>query len=184
MRGSEARELYLQCFQLLLWKQCHWLVTHKGYPKELETRVRDLWSLRLNFIHRPRDEASGYSSGTSTMMYSSVSEGGNSDTDGSGFRSTSSRRSRRSRKSVTSDEDLPKLIESLALCYLGMVLMRLPASLGELYKWVIEDELVYNRAVSNQSLSFGAAWLTTSDQRDTQGHESEITSALSFSIWD
>ena len=91
------------------------------------------------------------------MMYSSVSEAGNSDTDGSGFRSTSSRRSRRSRKSVTSDEDLPKLIESLALCYLGMVLMRLPASLGELYKWVIEDELVYNRAVSNQSLDFGAA---------------------------
>jgi RNA polymerase I-specific transcription initiation factor RRN7 len=148
LRGSDARELYLQCYQLILWKQCHWLVTVKGFPKELEVVVRDLWGLRLGIIHKQREERSGYSSGTGTMIFSSTSEGDNTDTDGSGFKSMSSRRSKKSGNSVRGDEKLPKLIETLALCYLGMLLMRLPTSLGEISKWTTRDEIVYNRAVS------------------------------------
>ena len=145
LRGNEAKELYLQCYQLILWKQCHWLIAVKGLPKELEVVVRDLWGLRLGFFHKPLEEKSGYSSGNGTMMFSSTSEG--EDTDGSGFKSASSRRSRKS----TKDEGvgkLPKLMETMALVYLGMLLMRLPVSLGEISKWITRDEIPYNRAVS------------------------------------
>lgn len=143
LSGSEARELYLQCFQLVLWKQCWWLVNVKGFPRELETVVRDLWGLRVSVVQR-REDRSGYGSGTGTFMFSS-SEAENSDTDGTRGKSLSSSRSRRS---VTDEEKLPKLVETLALCYLGMMLMRLNTSLGEVYRWATREEIVLTRAIA------------------------------------
>jgi RNA polymerase I-specific transcription initiation factor RRN7 len=119
------------------------LVNVKGFPKELETVVRDLWGLRLGILQTVGRE-SGYGSGTGTMMFSSTSEGENTDTDGTGGKSLSSRRSR---KSAVSEERLPRLIETLGLCYLGTLLLRLPTSLGEFYKWVTREEMIYSRAV-------------------------------------
>lgn len=153
LSGTEARELYLECYQLILWKQCHWLVNVKGFPKELETVVRDLWGLRLGIFQKVGEEKGGYGSGTGTTMFSSMSEGENSDTDGTGAKSFSSRRSR---KSMISEEKLPRLAETVGLCYLGTVLLRLPTSLGEFYKWASHDEIVYTRAVSICDLFFGA----------------------------
>jgi hypothetical protein len=40
------------------------------------------------------------------------------------------------------------LIETLGLCYLGILLLRLPTSLGEVYKWAAKEEIIYIRAVS------------------------------------
>jgi RNA polymerase I-specific transcription initiation factor RRN7 len=120
------------------------LVTVKEFPQELETIVRDLWGLRLGVLHRSREERSGYGSGTGTMGFSSTSEG-DSDTDGTGMKSFGSRRSR---KSAVEEERLPKLIETLGLCYLGILLLRLPTGLGEVYKWVVKEEIIYIRAVS------------------------------------
>lgn len=40
-----------------------------------------------------------------------------------------------------------KLIDTLGLCYLGMVLMRLPVSVGQLHGWAEREEIVYMRAV-------------------------------------
>jgi RNA polymerase I-specific transcription initiation factor RRN7 len=89
---------------------------------------------------------SGYGSGTGTFMFSSTSEGEN-DTDGTrGGKSLASSRSRRS--AANGEERLPKLVETMGLCYLGMVLMRLNTSLGEVYKWATRDEIVFNRAAS------------------------------------
>jgi RNA polymerase I-specific transcription initiation factor RRN7 len=149
LSGSDARELYLGCYQLILCKQCHWLVNTKGFPKELETVVRDLWGLRLGILQRVGGERSGYGSGTGTMMFSSTSEGENTDTGGTGGKSLSSRRSR---KSVVSEERLPRLVETLGLCYLGTLLLRLPTSLGEFYRWATREEMIYTRAVSRFSL--------------------------------
>lgn len=36
LSGSEALQLYLQCFQLVLRHQVKWLVKVKGYPEDLE----------------------------------------------------------------------------------------------------------------------------------------------------
>lgn len=145
LSGSEARELFLECYQLILWKQCHWLVNIKGFPKELESVVRDLWGLRLGVIQRYGDERGGYGSGTGTIIFSSASEGEHTDSDATGGKSLGSRRSR---KSVALEERLPRLVETLALCYLGTLLLKLSTSLGEFIKWATREEMIYNRAVS------------------------------------
>lgn len=129
---------------MILWKQCHWLVNVKGFSKELETVVRDLWGLRLGIIQRVGEERGGYGSGTGTMVFSSTNEGENTDSDGTGGKSLTSRRSR---KRVAAEERLPKLIETLGLCYLGTLLLRLPTSLGEFFKWASHEDMVYTRAV-------------------------------------
>lgn len=146
LSGNDARELYLQCYQLILWKQCHWLVNVKGFPKELETIVRDLWGLRLSLVHK-REHGSGYGSGTgTTTMFSSMSEAESTDTDGTKPKSFASGRSR---KSAVNEERLPTLVETLALCYLALMLLRLPTSLGDFHKWATREEIVYSRAVSS-----------------------------------
>ncbi|PVH85974.1 hypothetical protein DL98DRAFT_650478 [Cadophora sp. DSE1049] len=142
--GSDAKELYLQCYQLILWKQCHWLVSTLGLPEDLRIIIRDLWELRLRVLHFPRDERSGYGSGTGTILFSSASEGNNTDTDGMTHRSMGSRRSR---KSAVMEEKLPRLIETLSLCYLGTLLLRVPVGVGDFHKWAAQDRIVYNRAI-------------------------------------
>lgn len=107
--------------------------------------MRDLWGLRMGIIQKVGDERDGYGSGTGTMMFSSASERESLDSDATGGKSLGSRRSR---KSVAAEERLPRLIETLGLCYLGTLLLRLPTSLGEFYKWAAHEELVYTRAVS------------------------------------
>ncbi|TVY21399.1 RNA polymerase I-specific transcription initiation factor rrn7 [Lachnellula arida] len=137
LSGLDASNHYLECFQLILRKQSRWLIEVKGFPPELEIVVRDLWTSRIQDLHKP-EERGGYGS----TMFSSQSEGENTDTDGA--RSMSSRRSK---GSVVGKEKLPKLIETLGLCYLGMLLLRLPVSLGELYKWAAKEEITYTRAI-------------------------------------
>lgn len=139
LSGRDATDHYLQCYQLILWKQAHWLINSKGFPPELEVVVKDLWSLRIQGFYKD-EERSAYGS----TMFSSQSEGDGTDTDGTCGKSVSSRRSR---MSAVHKEKLPKLIETLGLCYLGMVLLRLPVSLGEIYKWAAKEEMVYSRAV-------------------------------------
>lgn len=142
--GKEARELYLCCWQLVLWKQVHWLVNVKKFGGELETVVRDLWDLRVRVLVKgdgKREEA--YGSGIEG--FSSTEDGG-TGTDRTGGRTLGSRGSRRS--GVGGEDRLPKLVETLGLCYLGMVLMRLPMSLGEVLRWATNDEIIYTRAVS------------------------------------
>ncbi|KAF4275019.1 hypothetical protein CNMCM8812_003326 [Aspergillus fumigatus] len=57
-RGRQAYTLFLQVYQLILWKQCHALVQGRGFPAELEVVVRDLWALRLESLsERLRDPA-------------------------------------------------------------------------------------------------------------------------------
>lgn len=102
----------------------------------------------------------------SSMGFSSTSEAGPSDSDGKSMISSRSRRSEAER------ERLPKLVETLALCYLGTLLMRLPTSIGEIYLWAAREEIVFSRAVSG----FANVWsitniqmlTTVTDQGDTK----------------
>lgn len=143
LSGRDARELYLQCYQLILWKQCFWLVNVKGFPKELETVVRDLWGLRLGVVHDRKATAGIAGDQFSSVGFSSTSEAEMTDSDGKSLIST------RSRRSDIEKEKLPKLVETLALCYLGTLLMRLPTSMGEIYAWAAREEIVFTRAVSD-----------------------------------
>jgi RNA polymerase I-specific transcription initiation factor RRN7 len=85
--------------------------------------------------------ATGWSS-QSEYLYTSDEE-----SRASTIRSNTSRIHRRRRK-VPKASDRPKLIVSVGLCYLGLVLLRVAISLGDLHRWVEEQGLVYLRAIS------------------------------------
>lgn len=136
LSGREALELYLHCYQLILWKQSYWLINTKGLPAELEKLVRDLWMLRLESLQRKADVVA---SDTESQVFSSQSEGETTDTDGGGHDARLVRRGRR-------PDSSPKLIDTLALAYLAMLLLHLPASLGDLFAWASNGELIYYRA--------------------------------------
>ena len=108
--------------------------------------VRDLWSLRLGILHG--DQGGGGGEQFGSMGFSSTSEEENTNSDGKSLITS------RSRRSEIGKEKIPKLIETLALCYLSTFLMRLPTSMGEIIEWAARDEIVYTRAVSYDFLSY------------------------------
>lgn len=123
----------------------------------MQVIVRDLWALRLQVLtstlpenissqapgsqrsqrsQRQQTEEEGYSS-QSSYLYSSDSDVAST---------TYSSRKRRARR-VPKAADRPKLVESLALCYLGTILLRSAVSLGELHRWVEAGKLPFIRAI-------------------------------------
>jgi RNA polymerase I-specific transcription initiation factor RRN7 len=44
-------------------------------------------------------------------------------------------------------ESTPTLLDSLALCYLGCLTLRLPVTLGDVHHWVTEGKMPYKRAI-------------------------------------
>lgn len=149
LSGNAARELYLECLQLVLRKQIWWLVHSKGLPEELETVVRDLWDLRIrNFAGlrsaaESTDGESGLESGldSGTELFSSQA-GSESDASTATTRTTVSRG--RSWTSEPGQEwNLPGLFHTLALCYLGCLSMSLPVRVGQIYNWAKDDHLLF-----------------------------------------
>jgi len=53
LRGRKGFELFLQCYQLILRKQVHWLVSEKHFPKELEVFFLQWPFLLLFFFFSP-----------------------------------------------------------------------------------------------------------------------------------
>ena len=43
----------------------------------------------------------------------------------------------------------PTLLESLALCYLAMLTLRLPVTPGDIYKWTMEEGMPYKKAIKH-----------------------------------
>ncbi|OIW32142.1 hypothetical protein CONLIGDRAFT_571387 [Coniochaeta ligniaria NRRL 30616] len=160
LSGNAARELYLECLQLVLRKQLAWLVRERGLPAELETVVRDLWDLRVrNFgglravdekgKGKGRDAKSEPESGSeSEMLFSSQGE-----TDGESGAEASARvkGSRIKNWAVKEGQKwpMPRLLDTLALCYLGCLAMRLPVRIGDLLRWARSGRLLLVRAIAD-----------------------------------
>lgn len=148
--GRAATELFLQAYQLVLWKQVAWLVGVKNLPAELETVVRDLWAVRLRAVKGMGGEDGGLSDGESSFGGTNVgfssTSGEEMGSDATG--STGGLEMGKRRKKAARHSGLPKLMESLGLCYLGVMLLRLPVSLGQMQRWAEKEEIVYVRAVS------------------------------------
>ncbi|KLU81425.1 hypothetical protein MAPG_00514 [Magnaporthiopsis poae ATCC 64411] len=173
LSGNASRELYLHCLQLVLRKQLFWLVRDRGLPLELETVVRDLWALRTRNIAglktvtdamREEDESEneeteaggpGLGSGTETdtpelKMYSSEGSGAESDgglSDAASATTVSTRVARSWSTDISSKRSLPTLIDTLALCYLGTLMMRLPIRVGDLFAWARNNQITYLDAI-------------------------------------
>jgi RNA polymerase I-specific transcription initiation factor RRN7 len=144
LSGREATQLFLQCYQLILWKQVKLLVDMKGLPGELETVVRDLWSVRLRGIKSLGEQDAG-GGGSETVGFSSQSDWEATGTDTDDFNSTGEGRKNKRKVRL---EGIPRLIDSLAICYLGTLLMRLPVTLGEFHHWAEQEDIIFVRAVS------------------------------------
>lgn len=149
LSGNAARELYLECLQLVLRRQAWWLVHEQKLPAELETVVRDLWDLRIrNFAGLRRaagetDAESGAESGvdSGTELFSSQA-GSESDASTATTRTTASR-ARSWTSESGQDWNLPGLFHCLALCYLACLSLSLPVRVGHIYNWAKNGQLLF-----------------------------------------
>ncbi|KAL4789469.1 hypothetical protein BDV19DRAFT_374058 [Aspergillus venezuelensis] len=134
-RGQQAHRLFLDTYQLILWKQCHALVNTRGFPPQFENIVRDLWALRLETYAKIIASIGGEDS--QPEFFSSQPASAREDTETEAFMPNS--------KLVK----WPRLIDTVALCYLGALLMRLPVSVGDFHQMVLRSDIPYNRAFNH-----------------------------------
>lgn len=129
LEGADGRRLYLEVLQLILRKQIWWMVNEKGCPSELEAVVRGLWRYCLEMLaataDRPEDP-----SGTE-----SESAGAHSDPDDSDVSTRADRMK------------TPSLPHTLAFCYLGCVVLRLPITTADFHTWAMKGEIEFLAAV-------------------------------------
>lgn len=127
--------------------------------------VKDLWALQLKKVstavpgmadsalsqEEDPDGEGSIAGGSSTTGWSSQSEylyTSDEESQASTTQSNTSRVRRRRRRKIPKASDRPKLIVSVGLCYLGLVLLRVAISLGDLHRWIEEQGLVYLRAIN------------------------------------
>ncbi|PYH41405.1 TFIIB-type zinc finger domain-containing protein [Aspergillus saccharolyticus JOP 1030-1] len=132
-QGRQASRLFLQVYQLILWKQSSALVQSRGFPPEFENVVRDLWALHLNTfadqineLSEQEDEPRFFSSQPASSFDESTEA-----------------------KLGTTRTKWPRLIDSLALCYLAALLMRLPVSVEDFHRMAIRGEMPFIRVIKD-----------------------------------
>ncbi|KAF2658231.1 hypothetical protein K491DRAFT_713808 [Lophiostoma macrostomum CBS 122681] len=131
-RGHQATDLYLKCLQLILRHQVRGLVHDKGLPAELESVVLDLWSLRLLQLE---DRVSKSRSYDSQSEFSSASE------------SETGQKKRPLQGRDGKLKSTPGLVDCLALCYLGIITLRLPITPGDIHAWATNADIPYLKAI-------------------------------------
>ncbi|KAI1817500.1 hypothetical protein GGS20DRAFT_532466 [Poronia punctata] len=146
LSGDEGRELYLEVVQLILIRQLRWLVDVQGFPDDFAEIVRALWALRVRNLplrerggRRDRSKMGDESDGAaSSVWFSSQSEGAEtSDADFSDATTADWAPDSRRRWKV------PKLIDTLALCYIGSLVKRLPVTTGDFHRWAQKGDLEF-----------------------------------------
>ncbi|KAI9043311.1 uncharacterized protein KD926_003841 [Aspergillus affinis] len=130
-RGRRAYTLFLQVYQFILWKQCYALVQVRGFPEQFESIVRDLWTLRLETysdkikeIPEEDDQPEMFSSQPNTDVESEPED----------FKPKSK---------------WPRLIDTVGLCYLAALLMRIPVSICDMHWMIVRGEIPYIRVVKD-----------------------------------
>ena len=137
-KGQQGFDLYLKSAQLILRHQVWFLIYKRGLPVELETVVHDLWSLRIVQLEKKIGNTQSYESQSQYQVYSS----NDSDTEAEV-------------ESLDPDsyekmfKPTPNLIDCLALCYLAVVTLRLPTTLGDFLRWIIDAQMPYKRAIKH-----------------------------------
>ncbi|KAL3478794.1 hypothetical protein BJX99DRAFT_223909 [Aspergillus californicus] len=133
LHGRQAYRLFIDIYQLILFKQCHALVGDQGFPPQLEDVVRDLWALRLEVYAKKIaiiDEDD-----SQPEFFSSQPASSREDTDTDAFKPGSRR------------TQWPRLVDTIALCYLGAIIMRLPVTVADFYRMIMRDEIHYYSAL-------------------------------------
>ncbi|KAG5931485.1 hypothetical protein E4U53_001747 [Claviceps sorghi] len=144
LAGQEGKTLYLEAVQLLLRKQVGFLVRKKGHKEELETVVRDLWDLRIRGYGASFQGNDLSESEPETFSSQSVAAGREVEAP---WKSASRAQSWDPERG--NHWPLPRLPETIALCYLGCLLLKIPTRLADLQNWVSNGTMPYLRAVSS-----------------------------------
>ncbi|KAI2625195.1 hypothetical protein GGS21DRAFT_531686 [Xylaria nigripes] len=151
LMGDEGRELYLEILQLILIRQARWLVDVQGLPDEITELVRALWTLRVrNLPLRERGGRSGERTGNesdsakSQAVFSSQSE-----TDESSDANLSDATSATWAPDALRRWKLPKLIDTLALCYLACLVRQLPITTGDFCTWAQKGDIDFLAALNH-----------------------------------
>ncbi|KAJ5654485.1 hypothetical protein N7490_001488 [Penicillium lividum] len=133
-RGRKAQTLFLQAYQLILWKQCHALIHDHGFPEELEGVVRDLWAFRLqDYTLRINESADDEELDSEPELFSSQPSQKEDDQPSFTIR--------------PKYHTWPRMPETVAMCYLAAVLMRLPICVYDLHKLIMRQDIPYLRAL-------------------------------------
>lgn len=147
LTGQAGKLLYLEALQLILRNQVLWLVREKGHRPELETVVRDLWDLRVrgaSSLVVPDDRASE----SELEVFSSQPTTPTTD-DESGKVLKSKGRAESWDPERGLSWPIPQVPTTIALCYLGCLLLRIPTRIGELVRWANNRNMPYKRSVSS-----------------------------------
>ena len=142
LSGQEGKSLYLEAVQLLLRNLVLCLIREKGYREELETVVRDLWDLRIRGSSGLATADDDAAAGQLEMFSSQSLPEENKVIWKSRARAQSWDAER------GADWPMPTLPETLGLCYLASVLLRIPTRLGEVLHWANNGTIPYKTAVS------------------------------------
>ncbi|PTB42778.1 hypothetical protein M441DRAFT_162493 [Trichoderma asperellum CBS 433.97] len=138
LTGQAGRDLYLESLQLIIRSQLAWLINEKGHREELETVVRDLWDLRIR----------GSNSGLGDDMHEEEElEVFSSEPPQNSALANWQQQSRKQSwdPELGSRWPLPRVPDTLAICYLGCVLLRIPTHLGEIIRWANNGSLLYKK---------------------------------------
>ncbi|KAF5718111.1 hypothetical protein FMUND_5403 [Fusarium mundagurra] len=142
LTGQAGKNLFLECLQLVLRQQLLWLIQSKGHREELETVVRDLWDLRIRGSGALLAEEETQQTGDGLAMFSSQP----TDTEKDDTPKTQGTRARSWNPEDNPDWPVPRMIETLALCYLGCLLLRIPTTIGELCAWANSRRMPYKQS--------------------------------------
>ncbi|OAR01752.1 hypothetical protein LLEC1_06780 [Akanthomyces lecanii] len=138
LTGEAGKLLYLEALQLLLRKQILWLIKEKGHREELETVVRDLWDLRIR-------GATALGQGTASEEVLEIFSSQPTLVESTQLWSSRSKSQDWSAERGLS-WPIPSMGDTLALCYLGCYLLRIPTRLGELLKWANDFAFPYRHS--------------------------------------
>ncbi|KAH7242477.1 ubiquitin family-domain-containing protein [Fusarium tricinctum] len=141
LTGQAGKNLFLECLQLVLRSQLLWLIRRKGHREELETIVRDLWDLRIRgsgslAVDKETQPDEGL------VVFSSQPEEPEKDDIPKKQRA----RAQSWNPEENADWPMPRMIDTLALCYLGCLLLRVPTAIGELCLWANSGRIPYKRS--------------------------------------
>ncbi|KAK9460346.1 uncharacterized protein V1516DRAFT_676383 [Lipomyces oligophaga] len=139
--GRRGYKLFLQCYQEIIQVQVRWLIDSKGVSKELDPIVKGLWLLYLdaqgiNRLDLDLETEEEEVKRDETELYSDA-EGDISEGVATNFADVP----------VHSDFVSFKLPDSVALCYLGLRILREPLFLCDLYRLVRSSDMPYFRAI-------------------------------------
>lgn len=143
LTGLEGKSLYLEALQLVLRHQVLWLIREKEHLEELETVVRDLWDLRIRAFG---SIVPGEDTGEGDLKMFSSLPLRDEDVD---------EEVRPKSKTLSwdpergSDWPMPRMVDTLALCYLGCLLVRIPTRIGEFSRWANGGNIPYKYVVSS-----------------------------------